>query len=156
MELGLLITPRPVAAAASVNLDQWASTDLAWQNGNLNGNNSRFPEGGVVPFRLAIEGLAPGAHEITIQYDVTAGGHKAYDFLTTWSAWAGPSLCAPSGGAISSRCPSLGPADSEPFPSDPFVADGLAVIAGDRALVPGRRDRVDRPAVTVGDGPGPW
>ena len=28
----------------------------AWQNGNLNGNNTRYPEGGIVPFRLAIEG----------------------------------------------------------------------------------------------------
>ena len=58
--------------------------DKAWQNGNLNGNNSRYPEGGVVPFRLAIEGLKPGTHTIHINYDFTAGGHKAYDFLATW------------------------------------------------------------------------
>ena len=32
------------AAGLSVNLDQWASTDAAWQNGNLNGNNSRYPD----------------------------------------------------------------------------------------------------------------
>ena len=41
-------------AAASVNLDQWATIAPAWQNGNLNGNNTRYPEGGIVPFRLAI------------------------------------------------------------------------------------------------------
>ena len=43
-----------VRAAAGVNLDQWATLDHAWQNGNLNGNNTRYPEGGIVPFRLAI------------------------------------------------------------------------------------------------------
>ena len=74
-------TVREARAAAGVNLDQWATLDNAWQNGNLNGNNTRYPEGGIVPFRLAIEGLKAGAHTIRIQYDFTAGGHKAYDFL---------------------------------------------------------------------------
>ena len=60
-------------AAASVNLDQWATVDDAWQNGNLNGNNTRYPEGGIVPFRVAVEGLKAGAHSIRIQYDFTAG-----------------------------------------------------------------------------------
>ena len=68
-----------------MDLDQWASSDLAWQNGNLNGNNSRYPEGGIVPFRVAIEGLKAGNHKIHINYDFTAGGHKAYDFLATWN-----------------------------------------------------------------------
>src|SRR5438552_5131759 len=67
--LGLLVvtvSPRSARAGSSVNLDQWASTDVAWQNGNLNGNNSRYPEGGIVPFRLAIEGLSAGTHSIHI------------------------------------------------------------------------------------------
>ena len=55
-----------------MNLDQWASTDRAWQNGNLNGNNSRYPEGGIVPFRAAFEGLKAGNHSIHINYDFTA------------------------------------------------------------------------------------
>ena len=75
-----------VRAAGEVNLDQWASRDRAWQNGNLNGNNSRYPEGGIVPFRLAVEGLKAGDTSIHINYDFTAGGHKAYDFLATWNA----------------------------------------------------------------------
>ena len=33
------------AASIGVNLDQWASKDNAWQNGNLNGNNSQLPGG---------------------------------------------------------------------------------------------------------------
>ena len=115
-------------AATTVNLDQWASTALAWQNGNLNGNNSRYPEGGIVPFRLAMEGLSIGNHTIHINYDVTAGGHKAYDFLATWNVTnAGGKGCAMSGGAISSMCPSLPPSSSAAFPNDPYVMDGLSV-----------------------------
>ena len=82
-----------VRAGTTVNLDQWATYAPAWQNGNLNGNNTRYPEGGIVPFRLAIEGLKAGAHTITIQYDFTAGGHKAYDFLATYTGWVSPSMC---------------------------------------------------------------
>jgi hypothetical protein len=123
-----LALPPSAAAAVSVNLDQWASSDAAWQNGNLNGNNSRYPEGGIVPFRLAIEGLKAGAHAITIQYDFTANGHKAYDFLATWNVThAKGKICAPSGGAISSMCPNLPPSSSAAFPADPFRANGLSV-----------------------------
>ncbi len=116
------------SAAATVDLDQWASTDLAWQNGNLNGNNSRYPEGGVVPFRLAVEGLKAGDHTIHINHDFTANGHKAYDFLATWDVTnAKGRICAGSGGAISSMCPSLPTSSSATFPSDPYVANGLSV-----------------------------
>ena len=116
------------AASTTVDLDQWASSDRAWQNGNLNGNNSRYPEGGVVPFRLAMEGLKPGTHTIHINYDFTAGGHKAYDFLATWDITnAKGKVCIPSGGAISSMCPSLPVASSRAFPSDGFKANGLSV-----------------------------
>src|SRR5438093_1167382 len=96
----VLAGPSAVSAGTTVNLDQWATLDDAWQNGNLNGNNSRYPEGGIVPFRLALEGLSPGAHEIRLEYDFTAGGHKAYDFLATWNATnAGGAICLPSGAA---------------------------------------------------------
>lgn len=118
----------PSRAAVTVNLDQWASLDKAWQNGNLNGNNSRYPEGGIVPFRLALEGLAAGNHEIRIDYDFTAGGHKAYDFLATWNATnAAGAICLPSGGAISSMCPSLPTGSTYPLPNDPYKTDGLTV-----------------------------
>ncbi|HET9756022.1 MAG TPA: hypothetical protein VFP66_05945 [Candidatus Limnocylindrales bacterium] len=127
MVLGLGL-PATVLAAVTVNLDQWASSDAAWQNGNLNGNNSRYPEGGIVPFRLALEGLKPGAHSIHINYDFTAGGHKAYDFLATWSVTnAKGKVCIPSGGAISSMCPSLPGSTTAAIPSDSFKANGLSV-----------------------------
>jgi hypothetical protein len=127
LALGLSAPPID-AASVTVNLDQWASSDRAWQNGNLNGNNSQYPEGGIVPFRLAMEGLKPGTHSIHINYDFTAGGHKAYDFLATWNVTnAAGKICIPSGGAISSMCPSLPAASSRAFPSDGFKANGLSV-----------------------------
>ena len=114
-------------AATSVNLDQWATLDHAWQNGNLNGNNTRYPEGGLVPFRLAVEGLTAGSHTIRIQYDFTAGGHKAYDFLGRYDGWVSPPICGGSGGGISSMCPSMPTPHYGAFPSDGFKADGLTV-----------------------------
>ncbi len=126
--LALLASAPSMRAATTVDLDQWASSDRAWQNGNLNGNNSRYPEGGIVPFRLAIEGLKVGAHSIHINYDFTASGHKAYDFLATWNVTnAAGKICIPSGGAISSMCPSLPLSTSKAFPSDGFKANGLSV-----------------------------
>jgi hypothetical protein len=129
MLVGLgLIAPTHARAATTVDLDQWASTDKAWQNGNLNGNNSRYPEGGIVPFRLALEGLKAGNHSIHIDYDFTAGGHKAYDFLATWNVTnAAGKVCIKSGGAISSMCPSLPASSSAAMPADPFKANGLSV-----------------------------
>jgi hypothetical protein len=115
------------AAGLSLDLDQWATLNAAWQNGDLNGMNTTYPEGGVVPFRLAIEGLKAGNHSLHINYDFTAGGHKAYDFLSAWNAWRAPSLCAPKGGAISSLCPGLGAASTASFPGDSFKTDGLTV-----------------------------
>ena len=134
MVVGLgLVAPTFVRAATTVNLDQWASTDRAWQNGNLNGNNSRYPEGGIVPFRLAMEGLKAGSHSIHIDYDFTAGGHKAYDFLATWNVTnASGKACTPSGGAISSMCPSLPASSSAAIPSDPFKANGLSVSGAEK------------------------
>jgi hypothetical protein len=111
-------------AAAGVNLDQCANlaTPCAWQNGNLNGNNSAYAEGRVVPFRLAIEGLTAGPHSIHINYDFTAGGHKAYDFLATYNATETVNLCATGGGGVSSMCAGGLPTPTVlGFPTDSFV-----------------------------------
>jgi len=124
-----------IAASVGVNLDQWANGDGTtggeWQNGNLNGNNSTYAEGDAVPFRLAIEGLTVGAsNTITINYDFTAGGHKAYDFLASTNASENVLglICAPGGGGVSSHCggsttamPGGVSTSTFPFPSDPFV-----------------------------------
>jgi len=115
------------AAGLNLDLDQWAPINGAWQNGDLNGNNASFPEGGVVPFRLAVEGLKAGSHTIHINYDFTAGGHKAYDYLATWNATLSPKLCDPKGGGISSLCPKLPSPSTMAIPSDDFKANGLRV-----------------------------
>ena len=142
---------REVRAAGSVNLDQWATKDVAWQNGNLNGNNTRYPEGGIVPFRIAVEGLKAGTHAIRIQYDFTAGGHKAYDFLATYNGWVKPPMCKGAGGGVSSMCPGMPGSRSAAFPSDPFKADGLTVRSAETVLGGlaatdhlGRDDRLDQ------------
>jgi hypothetical protein len=107
------------AAGVSVDLDQCANDPrtiaCSWQNGDLNGNNSTYAEGLVVPFRLAIEGLSPGQHSIHINYDFTAGGEEGYDFLATYNATETVLLCAPGGGAVSSLCPNLPTPDTDPF-----------------------------------------
>src|SRR5512143_3256516 len=123
-----LAAPALAGAAGSLNvdLDQCANqtTPCSWQNGDLNGNNSAYAEGDVVPFRLAIEGLSAGSHSIHINYDFTAGGHEAYDFLATYNATETVDLCATGGGAVSSMCPTPPPPAVQSFPSDPFVVPG--------------------------------
>lgn len=128
-------TAGPGAAyAASVNedLDQWANgspppVGASWQNGNLNQNNSAYHEGDAVPFRLALEGLTAGQHTIHLEYDVTEGGHLAYDFLTTYDVTESPDLCGVGGGGVSTLCPNLGSPSTTAFPSDPFSIGGLTI-----------------------------
>jgi uncharacterized repeat protein (TIGR01451 family) len=121
------------ATSLNVNLDQFANLPgQGWQNGDLNGNNSAYGEGDVVPFRLAIEGLTAGQHTIHLNYDFLTSGSEAYDFLATWNVTENPNKCAdPSAGGASSHCPnSLGGADTHAFPGDPFspaVSPGLTV-----------------------------
>ena len=122
-------------------------------DGNLNGNNTQYPEGGIVPFRLAVEGLTAGNHTIRIQYDFTAGGHKAYDFLAYWNGWVSPPKCAASGGGISSMCPSMPAPSSAPFPSDHFVTDGLSVAGAEAYSGVSRRLTIWGGTVTSISGP---
>jgi uncharacterized repeat protein (TIGR01451 family) len=132
---GATSTDRTTAAstALSVNLDQYANLPgQGWQNGDLNGNNSAYGEGMVVPFRLAMEGLAAGQHTIHLNYDFLTGGSEAYDFLATWNVSENPDKCAdPNSGGASSHCPNnLGGADTHAFPGDSFspaVSPGLTV-----------------------------
>lgn len=150
----VLGVPSVRAASTGVNLDQWASKDIAWQNGNLNGNNSKYPEGGVVPFRLAMEGMSVGNHSIHINYDFTASGHKAYDFLATWDVTnAKGKSCSAAGGGISTKCPSLGAAKAFPFPADNFKANGLSVHGAEAYSAAPRRLTIWGGTITAISGP---
>ncbi len=112
------------APSANVNLDQFATLPgQGWQNGDLNGNNSAYQEGRVVPFRLAIDGLAGGSHTIHINYDFTAGGHEAYDFLATYNATESANVCSNVSTAPSVLCP-VGTPNTLAFPADPFAPGG--------------------------------
>lgn len=133
----------PLASSSlSVNLDQYANggntQGASWVNGDLNQHNAAYHEGDVVPFRLALEGLSAGTHTIHINYDFTAGGHEAYDFLATWNDTESPGLCDSGGGAVSSMCPGLGSADTKAFPSDSFApgfpTDSGLTVAGAEAF----------------------
>src|SRR5712691_196581 len=92
---------------ANVNLDQFANLPgQGWQNGDLNSSNSAYHEGSVVPFRLAIDGLTSGSHTIHLNYDFTAGGHEAYDFLATYNATENnANVCSNVSTAPSALCP---------------------------------------------------
>ena len=113
------------AGSVGTNLDQWANlSGQGWQNGDLNQNNSAYPENHVVPFRETITGLQPGStNTITLQYDFSKSGHEAYDFLATYNATeSGVTLCSTGGGAVSSMCANGLPTPvTAPFPSDPYV-----------------------------------
>ncbi|TMK36025.1 MAG: DUF11 domain-containing protein [Actinobacteria bacterium] len=121
------------AGSLNVNLDQYANKPgKGWQNGDLNGNNSAYGEGDVVPFRLALEGVAAGSHTIHLNYDFLTSGSEAYDFLATWNVTENPNKCAdPNSGGASSHCPNnLGVADTHAFTGDSFspaVSPGLTV-----------------------------
>jgi uncharacterized repeat protein (TIGR01451 family) len=127
--LSFAMAPGALAAALTVNLDQWANqAPAAWQNGDLNGNNSTYHEGDVVPFRLAIEGLTAGSHSFHINYDFTAGGHKAYDFLATYNVTENATPCSAGGGGVSSLCPSLPAAVTGQFGDDGRTINGKTVV----------------------------
>jgi hypothetical protein len=126
---------------ATVNLDQCANgspkfLDLHcdWQNGDLNGSNSTYAEGDMIPFRLFVEKLDPSvSHTIHINYDFTKGGVKAYDFLTTWNnTQTGADPCSGMAGAPS-PCPP-GAATTFAFPGDSFNPSNKGSLTVDGAI----------------------
>src|SRR5262245_621532 len=87
-----------VFAAIGLNLDQCQNIDLThisdpcgttptgahptWDNGNVNGNNSRYREGDGLPYRNRITGIGNGTWVVRVDYDFTKGGKFALDRLT--------------------------------------------------------------------------
>ena len=73
--------------AATVNLDQWANSQLEWQNGNLGSSNSSYGEGDSVPFHLVFEGLLEGhSYTVMIEWDTTQGSGCAHASVTAGQA----------------------------------------------------------------------
>lgn len=128
------------SAASSVHLDQCANLvttcDTAhpsnWQNGNLHPGNSSYTEDQSVPFRALMADLTPGStYAVTIEWDITHGGHHAYDYLTDLTrteATADP--CTPE------SCST--PQSLLPIPVDPYVtAAGVTQIPGQSIRIDG-------------------
>jgi hypothetical protein len=116
--------------ASAQNLDQCANgklpdppvdcTGAAWQNGNLNENNSQYVEGDSVPFRVYDTGLTPGSTgSVTIEFDTTKSGKHAYDYLTTFDRSYPGDPC--------SDVPLCDPSvfDTAPIPIDPNAVNQL-------------------------------
>ena len=80
----------------SVNIDQCANGGLAnlsiacingntapkWQNGDINGQNSKYREGDAIPYRVILTSLDAGSHTLALNYDFTKAGIFAIDRLT--------------------------------------------------------------------------
>ena len=128
------------SAANSVHLDQCANLgttcDTAhpsnWQNGNLHPGNSSYTENQSVPFRALMADLTPGStYAVTLEWDITHGGHHAYDYLTNLvrtESTADP--CSPASCSM--------PQSFLPIPVDPYVpAAGVTQIPGQSIRVDG-------------------
>ena len=115
----------------------------------------RYPEGGIVPFRLAIEGLSVGSHSIHINYDFTASGHKAYDFLATWDVTnAKGKICARAGGGDLVQVPARsGRPRRFAFPNDGYKANGLSVHGAELYSAAPRRLTIYGGTITSISGP---
>ena len=122
----LLLAGGAAGANQAANIDQCANGKFgapttcppAWQNGDLNSNNSFYREGDTVPFRVSLTGLTAGDHTLVIQFDTTKNGKHAYDYLTRYDRTVtsadpcdGGTLC--SGSAATSGTIPL-PADPQP------------------------------------------
>ncbi len=66
-----------------------------WINGDLNGQNSSYPEGTATVQFVDLTNLTPNTvNTVTLAYQTTKSGKHAYDFLTTWNfsePWIVPS-----------------------------------------------------------------
>ena len=110
------MTGNAFAASTSAEWDQYCNTGCNpgdWANGDLNGNNSEYHEGEVVPQRLLLTDSPAGVPiELSFSYSTARGSstdHVSYDYLASWDA---------SEGLTSDTIP-LTPA-SRPIPSAPF------------------------------------
>ena len=118
---------------ASVSIEQCANGNSTcnaaspsnWVTGNLNQNNSSYPEGTSVPYRAIVSGLAVGeTYAVRIEWDSTESTHHALDYLTDFDRTE--SAADPCAGV---SCGS-GPATLG-IPSDPnVVAGGVTPVGG--------------------------
>ncbi len=77
------------------DIDQWANANAQWQNGNINGNNSLYLEGDVVPFRMHLTNLGGlTSHSVTVEWDTLKDGAHAYDYIAPYNTNYSPDPCS--------------------------------------------------------------
>lgn len=89
-------------------------TCVSWVNGNLNSSKAGYREGDSVPYRLRMSGVpTTGTNSVIIEWDTTASGKHALDYLTRYNAAVtGADPCM--GGACSGASANFGiPVDAE-------------------------------------------
>jgi uncharacterized repeat protein (TIGR01451 family) len=92
-----------------------------WIFGNLNGNNSTYPEGTATVQRAELVGFGPDEyHSVTFQYGTTKNGKHAYDFLTGWD-WSEKWI------TVEDRCEGIDDCEVAAevewaIPADPYLA----------------------------------
>ena len=148
MQYTAAASPSPVLAAPgdpSVAAYDQCSNDLGtgytsgnlgcrWINGNLQANNSTYPEGDATVQRLWLDNLLPATtHTITFQYGTTKAGKHAYDFLTTWD-WSENWITAADRCEDITGCVAASTESTLAIPVDPN-AGGFDAAAGTRQFV---------------------
>lgn len=115
----------------SSHLDGCSASASDWVNGNVGTSKASYFEGDSVPYRMVMDSLSLGSHQITFEWDTTKSGKHAEDFLTTYNqtvATANPCLGVAGCGAPTTF----------PIPSDPQVTGaGVTPIAGNFTLFGG-------------------
>lgn len=96
------------AFLANLAIPCGTTANQAWQNGNINSNNSAYREGDGLPYRFAVSGLSNGLHTVVVDYDFTKGGIFAIDRLTGYQITQQSQPC-PSGQVACSGSPALSP-----------------------------------------------
>jgi len=120
------------AANPSANLDQWATIDGQWVNGNLGASKAIYYEGESVPYRMIFENLSLDSHTITFEWDTTKSDKHALDYLTTYNRSKAADPCIGVSG-----CSSFG-TDTFNIPIDSQVSGaGITQIPGVFTLLGG-------------------
>ena len=135
---GFVVAQRDASgqAKASVSIEQCANGNSTcsaadpsnWITGNLNRNNSSYPEGSSVPYRAIVSGLAVGqTYAIRIEFDSTESTHHALDYLTNFDRTE--AAADPCSGVVCGA----GPVTLS-IPADPNVVAAGVTPAGGQAI----------------------
>ena len=128
----------------SADIDQCANgkfsapsscTGSAWQNGDLNINNSHYREGDSVPYRIKLKDLTAGQnYSVTISWDVTKSNKHAIDYLTDFNETE--SAADPCSGLIGGESCGL-THNNYSIPTDPTLGSSCGFIG---TQIPGQFD----------------